>query len=134
MFFSSIKEVNRLISKRTPNIYLKVTTEKKSHTQNFDFLSLKYLSPGQVLGSSNSCRYHWIFKLLVAIWKSEVWEQNCVWFFHYFNFERNYEVLKSKNPCFLLNKNINFNKNKTKSKMENPRYSFRDMTLVFQLI
>ena len=43
--------------------------------------------------------------------KSEVWEQNFVWFFHYCNFERNYFVLQSKSPCILPNKNINFNKN-----------------------
>ena len=53
MFFSSIKEINRsgteinrLLSKEMSNIYLKVTTEKKRHTQNFDFVSLKRLSPG----------------------------------------------------------------------------------------
>ena len=28
--------------------------------------------------------------------KSEAWEQNYVWFFHYINFERNYDVLKLK--------------------------------------
>ena len=39
--------------------------------------------------------------------------------FYYFNFERNYEVLKSKSPCILINKNINFNKNEPESKMEN---------------
>ena len=42
-----------------------------------------------------------------------------MWFFYYFHFERSYEVLKSKSPCILLNKNINFNNNETKSKMEN---------------
>ena len=51
---------------------------------------------------------------------------------HYFNFERNYEVLKS--PCILLNKNINLNKSETESKMENPRQSFRETNLVLQLI
>ena len=44
-----------------------------------------------------------------------------MWLFYYFNFERNYNVLKSKSPCFLL-KNINFNKNETESKMENPTH------------
>ena len=48
-------------------------------------------------------------------------------------FERNYDVLKSKTPCILLNKNINFNKNETESKMENHTHSFREMNLVFQL-
>ena len=52
MFFSSIKEinrfskeVNRLLSKGMSNIHLKVTIEKKWHTQNCDFLSLKSSSP-----------------------------------------------------------------------------------------
>ena len=46
--------------------------------------------------------------------------------FLFFDFERNYEVLKSKSLCFLLNKNIIFNKNKTESKMENPIHFWRD--------
>ena len=33
-------------------------------------------------------------------------------------FERKYDVLMSKRPCFLLNKNLNFNKNKRKLIME----------------
>ena len=41
-----------------PNIYLKVTVEKKSRTQNFDLLSLKKVR--------RNVGYHWIFKLLVA--------------------------------------------------------------------
>ena len=73
MFFNSVKdinmltkEINRLLSKGRSNIYLKVTIEKKWNTQNFDFLRFKSLSPVQFLGISNSCRYHWIFKLLIA--------------------------------------------------------------------
>ena len=46
-------------------------------------------------------------------------------FFYHFKPERNYDVLKSKSPCILLSKNINFNKNETESKMENPMHSFR---------
>ena len=42
-----------------------------------------------------------------------------MWLFYYFNFERSYDVLRSKSPCILLKKNINFNKNETESKMEN---------------
>ena len=58
MFFTSIKQINRLLSKGMPDIFLKVTTEKNGRSQNFDFLKLKYLSPGQFLGTSNSRRYH----------------------------------------------------------------------------
>ena len=65
-FLNSIKEINKLISKGMLNICLKVTTEKNWLSQNFDFLSLKNLSPGQSSGSSNSRRYYWILKLLVA--------------------------------------------------------------------
>ena len=57
----------------------------------------------------------------------------CVTFL-FFYFERNYDVLKSKNPRFLLNKNINFNKNEKQSKMENSIHSFREMNLVLQLV
>ena len=53
-----------------------------------------------------------------------------MWLFYYFDFERNYDVLKSKSPRILLNKNINFNKNETEWKMENPTHSFREMNLV----
>ena len=107
------------------NIYLKVTIETFS---NFDFLSLKVTR--SVLGSSNSRRYHWILKLLIATYKSDVWEQNCVRLFYYFNFERSYDVKKLKGPWLLLNKNINFNKNQMESKMENPKHSFRETNIV----
>ena len=72
MFFSSIKEINRLISKGMSNIYLKVTIEKNWHFQNFDFLNLKNSSPGKFLGSYNSRSYDWILKLLAATLKSRV--------------------------------------------------------------
>ena len=37
-----------------------------------------------------------------------VCQRNCGWLFHFFNFERNYDGLKSKSPFNLLSKNINF--------------------------
>ena len=52
-----------------------------------------------------------------------------MWLFYYFNFERNYEVLKLKSSCILLNKNINFNKSETELKGENPTHSFRETNL-----
>ena len=57
-----------------------------------------------------------------------------MWLFCYFNFERNYDILKSKSVCFLLNKNINFNKNETESKTENPTRTCSHMNRVLQLI
>ena len=53
------------------NIYLKVITEKKWHTQNFNFINLKSFSPSHFSGSCNSYIYYWIFKLLIATYKSE---------------------------------------------------------------
>ena len=53
---------------------------------------------------------------------------------YFFNFEWNYEVLKSKSICVLLNKNINFNKNKAELKMGNPTSNFTETKLVLQLI
>ena len=58
-------------------------------------------------------------------------EQNCVWLFFYFNFERNYHLLKLKSPCILLSKNINFNKNKME--LREMRHGFREMNLKVQL-
>ena len=58
MLFNSIKElcrlrkeINRLLSKRMSNIYVKVTIETSS---NLGFSGLKRCSPGQFLGSSNA--------------------------------------------------------------------------------
>ena len=60
------KKINKLLSKEMSNIYLKVTIEKKRWAQVFDFICLKYSPAGKFMGSSNSRRYHWIFKLFVA--------------------------------------------------------------------
>ena len=47
MFFSSTKEMNKLLSRGMSTIYLKVTVEKNGDSQNFYFQSLKNLSPGR---------------------------------------------------------------------------------------
>ena len=60
--------------------------------------------------------------------------KNVLWLFHYFNFERSYDVLKAKSPCILLNKKKNLKNPETESKMENPIQSFRETNLVLQLI
>ena len=95
MFFSSIKEINRLISKGMSNIYYweKLTFSKLRFSTFKKFVSTLWKAPITQL---------WILILLVAIYKSEVWEQNYVEFFCCFNFERNYDLPKSKSPCILL--------------------------------
>ena len=50
----------------------------------------------------------------------QVWEQKSVWLFCCFRFKRNYDVSKSKSPCFLLNKDINFKKTKRNQKWKTP--------------
>ena len=57
-----------------------------------------------------------------------------MWLFYYLNFERSYDVLKSKTPCILLNKNITFNKNEAESKKENPIQNLREKNFVLQFI
>ena len=51
-----------------------------------------------------------------------------MWLLYYFYFERNYELLNSKSPCFLFNKTII----ETESKMGNPTKSFRQMNHALQ--
>ena len=63
------------------------------------------------------------FKTFCCNWKIKV--------FCYFNFEKNWDVLKSKSPCILLNKNINFTKNESESKIENPTHSFKGRICCF---
>ena len=53
-------------------------------------------------------------------------EQNCEWLFYYFDFQRNFDILKLKSSYILLKKDINFNKNKTELKIENPTQFQRD--------
>ena len=57
-----------------------------------------------------------------------------MWLFYYYNFETNYDVLKSKSPCFLLNKIINSNENETELKMQNPTHTLRETNLLLPLI
>ena len=58
-------------------------------------------------------------------------EQNCVWLFYYFYFERNCDVLKSKSSYILLNRNINFKKIETESKWKIPHTVLGIWTMCF---
>ena len=92
------------------DIYLKVTI-----LTFFNFLDLKNLSPSQFWGAPTHA-VSLNFKTSYCNLKIRRLGAKRVWLFYYFNFERSYDVLKSKSPCILLNKNINFNKNETGSK------------------
>ena len=102
MFFSSIIGMNRLISKGMSNLY---------YWERLTFSKLLFC---------------------FATYKSEVWEQNNVCLFHYFNFEMNFDVLKSKSPRILLNKNMNFNKTKQKRKWKIPYTVFFTIRVFFK--
>ena len=110
MFFNSIKEISRL--------------KKEINRLLSKGMSNIYLKVAIVT----------FLKLRFSEFKKFVWEQNCVWLFYCFNFERNGDVLKSKSACGLFSKNISFNKNETEPKMESSTHSFRETKLMFQLI
>ena len=50
-----------------------------------------------------------------------------MWLFYYFSFEKNYDILKSKSPCTLLNKTLIKTKRNRKWKIP---HSFRERNLV----
>ena len=106
MFLSSNKEINRLISKGMSSIYLNFIIEELIFSK-LRFSKFKKFVSRLVFGEP---QFTQIFKTFCYNIKSKVWEQNCMWLLYYFDFESNYDV-KSKIPCILLNKNINFNKN-----------------------
>ena len=70
------------------NSYFKVTIEKLTFSKLW-FSKFRKFASMSVFGEHNSQRYNGILKLLL-----EVCEQNCVWLFYYFNFERNHDCLK----------------------------------------
>ena len=111
MFFNSIEEINRLrneinslLGKGMTNVYLDFTTEDKHWgSPNFSFINLKNLLPGQFLRAPTQ---EDIIELQTSCCnkKSRAWEQKCLWLFYYFNFERNYDVSKSKDSCIFWSK------------------------------
>ena len=108
------------------NIYLKVIIQKNWRFQNFDFLSLKNLPTRSIFGELQLTQISYNFQ--TSCYKLKI-KKLCVAFL--FNFERNYDALKLKSPCILLNKNINVNKNEAGSKMGNPTQSLEKQTLCF---
>ena len=82
------------------NIYLKVTI---AMFQSFDFQGLRNFSQVR-FGELQLRQISLSFKTSCCNLKSNVWDQHCVWLLHYFNFERSYDVLKSKKQCVLRTK------------------------------
>ena len=113
------------------NIYLKVTTATFSKLR---FSGFKNFFTPSVFGELQLTQMSLNFKTSCCNLKIRRLGAKLRVAFLLFNFERSYDVLKSKRPCILLNKNINFNKNETESKMQNPTYGFRDTNIVLQPI
>ena len=125
MFLSSIKEMNRLIGKEMSNIYCweKLTFSK------LPFSKFKQLVTRSVFRELHFTQISLNVKTSCCNLKIRgLGAKVCVWLFYYFNFERNYNVLKP-NSCILLNKNVNFNKKKTELKIRNPTDSCRETNL-----
>ena len=108
------------------DVYSKVKIVKNWRSQNFNFLGLKNLSPGQFLEISNSRTHHWILRLLVATQRSGS-KTVC-----------SFSILLILNKInlflyILLNKNINFNKNEWKwnHKWKIPHTVLEGRTLCF---
>ena len=125
MFFSSIKEINRLLIKGMSNV-IDVIIDKK-YTQNFDFLNLK-----NVWGAQTHADITEFSNFLLQLKNQRPENKAMCGCSIIFYPERSYDTLSSKSLSFLLNKNIiNFNKNEMESKIENLTHSFREINLVF---
>ena len=137
MLLNSIKEIkrlrkniNRLLSKGMSNIYLKKLLLTKINVRSS---TCKKFITRSLFGELQLTQISWNFKISFRNLEIKNLGANCIRLFYYFNSERNFDVLKSKSPSILLNKNIKFDKNETESKMKNPTYSFRETNLVLQL-
>ena len=158
------KEINRLLRKGMSNIYLKVTIETFSKLQvtafrkfvtrsvfrelqltqvslnfktsccNLKIRCLKEIIRGGTRKAATLKKA--LFLIIVNRLQPLLLPQSAPsWMLQ--NSSRSvsdYDVLKSKSPCILLNKNMNFNQNETESKTENPTHNFRETNLVLQLI
>ena len=140
MFINSMKEVNRLAKKidrllsKECQIFASNFLLRKSDVSKLRFYKFKKFVSRTVFGEFQLPQISLNFKTFCCNLKVRGLEVILCVPFYYFNFERNYDVLKLKRPCILLNKNINFNKNETESKMEGTTHSFRETKLVLQLI
>ena len=113
MFFNSVKEINRLrketnrlLSKGMSNIHLKVNIETFSKLR---FSGFKKFVTRSVFGELRLTQISLNFKTSCCNLKIKGLRTKL--------------CQKSKRPCILLNKNINFNKNETESKIKNPAHT-----------
>ena len=96
-----------LLSKGMANIYLKVTTETFSKLR---FSGFKKFVTRSVFSELQFTKISLNFK--TSCCNLKIRGLGAKRLFYYFNFERNYDVLKSKSPCILLNKNVKTKRNR----------------------
>ena len=125
------KDINRLLIKGVSNIYLKSYEKTFSKLQ---FSKFNKFVTKSVFWEFQSTQISLNFKTFCCNLKSSGLGSKLWATFLFFDFERNYDVLKSKCPCILMNSNINFHKNEMESELQKPTNSFRETNLMLQLI
>ena len=127
MFFSSVKEIkwllkeiNRFLSQRMSNIYLKGTIEKKWRSLKFGFCKFKKFVSESIFGELQLTQTLLNFENFLLELKNQRSGSKTVCHLCYFSFEKNYDVLQWKSSCFLLNKNINLIKTRRNRKWKIP--------------
>ena len=139
MLFNPVKEINRLkkeIVYWQKECEILKSYEKNWLSQNFDFLSLTSLLPGEFLGEFQLTQISSNFQTSCCNLKlGGLGVKLCVAFLLFWFWKELLRFRAKESKCILLNKNINFNKNENqKSKMQNPTDNFREANLVLQLI
>ena len=136
MFFTSIKEINSLRKEVNSLICKGINRLRKEINRLFgEGINRLRNEINGLLSKRMSNIYNFIeFYNFLLQFKDQSSASKPGVAFLYFNSERNYDALKSKSTCILLNKNINFNKNEIESKMKNPTHGFRETNLALQLI
>ena len=103
VLLSSVKEIKNLINKGMSNLLL-----RKTHLPKFWLVQVWEIRlQVSFWGAPTHAHIAEFYNFLLQL-KIQVWKQKRVWPFYWFTFERNYDVLKSKNPCLLSNKKLNF--------------------------
>ena len=133
MFRRSNKVINWLISKGVSSFYLnrsywgKLTCSKLWFSESKKFVFRPVFDEFLLMQISLNFKILllWIFNYFSSLLNLKNQKFGSKSICRFFNFERNYNILKSKSPCFLLNRKVNFSKCETESKMKNPTDAFR---------
>ena len=136
MFFSSVKEIkwllkeiNRFLSQRMSNIYLKGTIEKKWRSLKFGFCKFKKFVSESIFGELQLTQTSLNFENFLLELKNQRSGSKTVSLMLFFFWKELWRFTVKEFMLFIEQK-YKLNKNETESKMENPRDTFREMSLV----